>query len=261
MKIHQMHLTFGLLGSLLVVLVAWPLLRTILTSPPALLWQTLLDPEVQAAILRTFSASFLATLIAAVLGIPLAYILARSDFPGKRLVEGIINLPIVIPHSAAGLALLLSFGRQTLPGRAFEALGIRFVSAYPGIVLAMLFVGFTFLVSAAREGFESVDPRLEKIARTLGASPWQAFWRVSFPLAWRSILVGMLLTWARGLSEFGSVAILAYHPMVASVLLYERFESMGLLYAQPVAAWLILICLGIFVALRLVGGGTASQGR
>ncbi|RME39277.1 MAG: ABC transporter permease subunit [Thermoflexia bacterium] len=252
MKDHQMHLTFGLLGSLLVLLVAWPLTRTVLSSPPALLWQTLLDREVQEAILRTFSASFLATLIAAVTGIPLAYLLARTDFPGKRLVEGIVYLPIVIPHSAAGLALLLTFGRQTPLGRAFEAVGIRFVSAFPGIVLAMLFVGLTFLVSAAREGFESVDPRLEKVARTLGASPWQAFWKVSFPLAWRSILAGMVLTWARGLSEFGAVVVLAYHPMVAPVLLYERFESLGLTYAQPIAAWLILICLAVFVALRLI---------
>ncbi|MDW7992434.1 MAG: ATP-binding cassette domain-containing protein [Anaerolineae bacterium] len=259
MKIHRMYLTFGLLGSLLVVLIAWPLLKTVLFSPPALLWQTLLEREVQEALLRTFSASFLATSLATVLGIPLAYLLARSDFPGKNLVEGIVNLPIVIPHSAVGLALLLAFGRPTLPGQVFERLGIRFVSAFPGIVLAMLFVGLTFLVNAAREGFESVDPRLEKIARTLGASPWQTFWQISLPLAWRSILSGMILTWARGLSEFGSIAILAYHPMVASVLLYERFESMGLARAQPVAAWLVLICLGVFVVLRLIGGRKEPQ--
>lgn len=250
-----MYLTFGLLGSLLVALIAWPLLRTVLSSPPAALWQTLLDREVQAAILRTFSASFLATLVATLLGVPLAYLLARTEFPGKGVVEGVIYLPIVVPHSAAGIALLLAFGRGTLLGRAFEAVGIRFVSAFPGIVLAMLFVGLSFLVSAAREGFEGVDPRLERVARTLGASSWQTFWKVSLPLAWRSILSGMILTWARGLSEFGAVVILAYHPMVAPVLLYERFESLGLAHAQPIAAWLILICLGVFVALRLVGGG------
>lgn len=255
MSDRRMYLTFGLLGSLLVALIAWPLLRTVLSSPPAALWQTLLDREVLAAILRTFSASFLATLVATLLGVPLAYLLARTEFPGKWLVEGLVHLPIVVPHSAAGIALLLAFGRGTLLGRAFEAVGIRFVSAFPGIVLAMLFVGLSFLVSAAREGFEGVDPRLERVARTLGASSWQTFWKVSLPLAWRSILSGMILTWARGLSEFGAVVILAYHPMVAPVLLYERFESLGLAHAQPIAAWLILICLGVFVALRLVGGG------
>jgi molybdate/tungstate transport system permease protein len=90
------------------------------------------------------------------------------------------------------------------------------------------------------------------VARTLGASPWQTFWRVSFPLAWRSILSGMILMWARGLSEFGAVVILAYHPMIAPVLLYERFESFGLTYARPVAAIVIVICLVAFVVLRLI---------
>jgi molybdate/tungstate transport system permease protein len=92
---------------------------------------------------------------------------------------------------------------------------------------------------------------LERVARTLGASPWRAFWGVAFPLAWRSILSGMILMWARGLSEFGAVIILAYHPMVAPVLLYERFESFGLNYSRPVATLVILICLITFVVLRV----------
>lgn len=139
-------------------------------------------------------------------------------------------------------------------GQVFGLLGIRFVSATPGIVIAMLFVSLPFLVNAAREGFEAVEPRLEKVARTLGASPWRSFWRVSFPLAWRSILSGMILMWARGLSEFGAVVILAYHPMVAPVLVWERFESFGLSYARPVATLTILICLATFVVLAVTVG-------
>ena len=117
--------------------------------------------------------------------------------------------------------MLMVFGRQAPLGKAFGFLGLRFVSSLPGIVIAMLFVSLSFLVDSAREGFEAVNPRLERVARTLGASPWRAFWRVSFPLAWRSILSGMILMWARGISEFGAVVILAYHPMVAPILLYE----------------------------------------
>jgi len=162
--------------------------------------------------------------------------------------------PPIVPHSAAGIALLMVFGRRTLLGRAFGLLGLKFVSAAPGIVIAMLFVSLSFLVNAAREGFEAVDPRLERVARTLGASPWRIFWQIAFPLAWRSILSGMILMWARGLSEFGAVVILAYHPMVAPVLLYERFESFGLNYSRPVAALMILICLATFVLLRLTAG-------
>jgi molybdopterin-binding protein len=247
---NRTRVLFAVLGAILLLFVAWPLLRTITATGPAVLWQTLLDEEVRSAILLTFQASLIATALAFVCGVPLAYLLARVDFPGKRLVEGIIDVPVVVPHSAAGIALLMVFGRRAPLGQAFGLLGLKFVSAAPGIVIAMLFVSLSFLVNAAREGFEAVDPRLEHVARTLGASPWRAFWRVAFPLAWRSILSGMILMWARGLSEFGAVIILAYHPMVAPVLLYERFESFGLNYARPVAALMILICLCTFVVLR-----------
>jgi len=243
---------FAGLGALLIFFVSWPLLRTITSSPPIIVWETLLEAEVRNAILLTFYSSALATFMALVTGVPLAYLLARVNFPGKRLVEGIVDVPVVVPHSAAGIALLMVFGRRSLLGQAFGLVGLRFVSAAPGIVIAMLFVSLSFLVDSAREGFEAVDPRLERVARTLGASPWQAFWRVSFPLAWRGILSGTILMWARGLSEFGAVVILAYHPMIAPVLLYERFESFGLTYARPVAAIIITICLITFVVLRLV---------
>jgi molybdate/tungstate transport system permease protein len=165
-------------------------------------------------------------------------------------VEGVIDVPIVIPHSAAGIALLMVFGREFFLGRAFDSIGIRFTGSVAGIVIAMLFVSVPFLIDAAREGFESVDPRLEKVARTLGATHWQTFWKISLPLAWRGILAGAIMMWARGISEFGAVLILTYHPMVAPILIYERFETYGLRYARPAAVLLILICLFIFAALR-----------
>ncbi|MBS3783433.1 MAG: ABC transporter permease [Anaerolineae bacterium] len=252
---------FAVLGALLVFFIAWPLLRTVTGSQPIIIWETLLETEVRSAILLTFYSSALATALALFTGVPLAYLLARLDFPGKRLIEGVVDVPIVVPHSAAGIALLMAFGRRSLLGKGFALVGLRFVSAAPGIVIAMLFVSLPFLVDSAREGFEAVDPRLERVARTLGASPWQAFWQVSFPLAWRSILSGMILMWARGLSEFGAVVILAYHPMIAPVLLYERFESYGLTYARPVAAIIIVICLLTFVLLRLIAQERKGKGE
>jgi molybdate/tungstate transport system permease protein len=251
---NRMRVSFAVLGSLLILFVAWPLIRTVMATGPAVLWQTLLEEEVSDSILLTFQSSLIATALAFVCGVPLAYLLARVDFPGKWLVEGIVDVPVVVPHSAAGIALLMVFGRRAFLGQAFGLLGIKFVSAAPGIVIAMLFVSLSLLVNAAREGFEAVDPRLERVARTLGASPWQAFWRVSFPLAWRSILSGIVLMWARGLSEFGAVVILAYHPMAAPILLYERFLSFGLRYSRPIATLMILICLLTFVVLRVTVG-------
>jgi molybdate/tungstate transport system permease protein len=243
---------FVILGSLLVAFVVWPLMRTVVATPPQVLWTTIADSEVRDSILLTFGASLAATLIALVTGVPLAYVLARVNFPGKRVVEGVIDVPVVVPHSAAGIALLMTFGRRTAIGGALGLVGLKFVSAVPGIVIAMLFVSLSFLVNAAREGFEAVEPRLERVARTLGASPWRVFWTVSLPLAWRSVLSGLVLMWARGLSEFGAVVIIAYHPMVAPILLYERFESYGLNYSRPVATLMILICLVAFVALRAI---------
>jgi len=113
-----------------------------------------------------------------------------------------------------------------------------------------MFVSVPFLVDSAKEGFKSVDPRMEKVARTLGASPRQAFFGISLPLAWRSILSGSVMMWARGVSEFGAVLVLTYNPKIAPILLYDLWVGWGVKYALPFAALLILLCLIVFVALR-----------
>jgi molybdate/tungstate transport system permease protein len=224
----------------------------IYASNLAILLQSLRDPEITSSIVLTLYAALIATVIGFVLGIPLAYLLAKTNFPGKRLMEGIIDLPLVIPHSAAGIALLFVFGRNYFMGQVFEGIGIRFLDSLAGIVIAMLFVSVPFLIDSAKEGFQKVDARLENVARTLGATPWQTFARVSFPLARRSIIAGSIMMWARGMSEFGAVIIIAYHPMIAPVLVYEKFETYGLVYARPIAVILILISLIVFVVLRFL---------
>ena len=123
----------------------------------------------------------------------------------------------------------------------------------------MIFVSVPFLIDSARDGFKSVDVRLEKVGRTLGASPWRVFFRITLPLAWRSIFSGSVLMWARAVSEFGAILILAYHvpflgqhPAVAPVLVYSRWADFGLDYARPVAVLVILISLLVFVVLRTI---------
>jgi len=246
-----MTFTFTLLGLIIFLFIIVPLLKTIVTADPGILLETALDGEVMSSIGLTLYAALIATAIGFILGVPLAYLLARAEFPGKNLVEGLVDIPIVVPHIAAGIALLFVFGRSFLVGRAFSFVGIDFLDSIAGIVVAMLFVSIPFLINSAKEGFRKVDVRLEKVARSLGASPWQTFFKVSFPLAWRSIVSGSMMMWARGISEFAAVVILAYHPMIASTLIYERFESYGLSYAQPVAVLLILICLVAFIVFRL----------
>jgi molybdate/tungstate transport system permease protein len=247
-----MKAIFLCFGLIILAFLTVPVAKMVLASSPAILYETVMDSEVAAAVCLTLYAALIATVIGFFLGTPLAYLLAKNEFPSKRFIEGLIDLPLVIPHSAAGIALLFVFGRNYFMGKAFGAVGIRFLDSLWGIVIAMLFVSVPFLIDSAKDGFQKVDRRLENVARTLGATPWQTFLKVSFPLAWRSIVSGNILMWARGISEFGAVIIVAYHPMTAPVLVFERFETYGLNYARPVAVVLILIAMTVFVLLRLL---------
>jgi molybdate/tungstate transport system permease protein len=243
---------FLLLSALLVIIIALPLVRMIASVDQEAIRSTIAEREVLTSIGLTLRAALWATLTCTILGVPLAYFMARKNFPGKSLIQGIVDLPVMIPHTAAGIALLMVFGRQFFIGKALGEVGLVFVGTEIGISLAMSYVSLPFLVNSARDGFRAVDPRLERVARTLGASTWQSFFRVSLPLAWRPILSGAIMMWARGISEFGAVIIIAYHPMTAPIMIWERFQAFGLKYAQPVAVVLILICLFIFALLRWV---------
>jgi molybdate/tungstate transport system permease protein len=242
---------FSLAGGLLVIFVVLPLVSTLLATTPAAFLMSFADPEVLHSIGLTFGAAAIATALAFVTGVPLAYLLARRRFRGKRLLEAIINLPIVIPHTAAGVALLLVFGRRGLIGQWLSPLGIAFTDNLGGIVVAMLFVSLPFLVNLSREAFSMVDDELERVAFIDGASQLQAFLHITLPLAWRGVLGGAVMMWARGISEFGAVVILAYNPKIAPVLVYERFEGFGLNAAEPIALLLILVALVVFILLRL----------
>jgi molybdate/tungstate transport system permease protein len=116
----------------------------------------------------------------------------------------------------------------------------------------MAFVSLPFLIGSARQAFVAVPEKFENAARTLGGTPWHVFLTISLPLAWRGILSGMILMWARGISEFGAVVIIAYHPMTTPVMVFQRFNDFGLRYARSVAVLLILICVCLFVPLRLL---------
>jgi molybdate/tungstate transport system permease protein len=243
-----------LAGALVLLVVVAPLGGMMLAASGSPLVEAAGDAQVRASILLTLWTSALATLLLALPSIPLAWLLARREFPGKGLVTGLLDLPVVIPHSAAGIALLGVLGRDSLAGQAAEACGFAFVGGRAGIVAAMAFVSLPFLINAARDAFAAVPERLEKAALTLGASPWRAFRTISLPLAWRGVLTGMVMMFARGLSEFGAVIIIAYHPMVAPVMIYERFNAFGLAHARGPTALFVGLCLIVFLVLRLLAG-------
>ena len=233
------------------MLIVLPLTGMFVKTGPMEVLGLFSDKEVMYAILLTFEAALYATLFAILFGTPLAYILARFDFRGRRFIEAFIDIPIMVPHTAAGIALLVVFGTGAL-GAAFKSAGIEFMGTKAGIALGMAFVSIPFYIDSVKDGFASIDPRIENVARSLGATRAQVFFRVMLPIAMRSVFTGSVLMWGRGISEFGAVVILAYHPMTAPVLIYERFTSFGLKSSRPVAVLLIILCVCVFIILKVL---------
>ena len=254
-RTEPLSLVFAALGGVVLLFIVAPLMSMFVNCSLPELAETLRDNEVRNSIWLTLWTSMAATAIFAIAAIPFSYLLARKDFPLKGLVTGIIDLPIVIPHSAAGIALLGVLSRSSPLGSIAEKMGFSFVGTNLGIMAAMAFVSIPYLVNAARDGFLAVDERLERAALNLGASPLRVFITISVPLAWRPILSGLILMWARGMSEFGAVLIIAYRPMITPVLIYERFGAFGLKYARPVAVLFVSVCLVFFIMLRLLAKG------
>jgi molybdate/tungstate transport system permease protein len=254
-------LIFLFLSGVVLLFIIAPLVNLLLAMHFPEFSATLQDREVSDSIFLTLGISFVATLIMAIFAVPLAYILARKNFPMKSLINGIVDLPVVIPHSAAGLALLGVISRDSMLVRNLLPDGMELVGSRVAIGLAMAFVSVPYLINAARDGFAAVPERLEKSAMNLGAAPGKVFFAISLPMAKRSILSGFILMFARGMSEFGAVIMVAYHPMVTPVLIFERFGSFGLVHTRPVAVIFIAICLLVFIVFRLLSGKSGKGGR
>ncbi len=252
MKYNPLHLFFIFLGGLVLLFIVGPLIGMFIATSPVEIVETVKDKEVQNSMALTISISMGATLFFALSSIPFAYMLARKEFFLKKLVMGIIDLPIVIPHSAAGIAILGIISRDSMLGKAADSVGLNFVGHPVGIGLAMAFVSVPFLINAAHDGFKAVPIRLEQAALSLKASPLRVFFTISLPLAWRNIVSGLIMMFARGMSEFGAVVIVAYHPMITPVLIYERFGAFGLKYARPVSVVFIVVCVLFFIGFRML---------
>lgn len=251
-----------LLGGLLLLFVIAPVAGLLFSAGTSGMIEAAGDPDVRHSIGRTLFIAMLATAFFAILVVPFAWVMARRRFYGRRLLHALINIPIVIPHSAAGIALLGIVSRDTLLGRMAEAAGISFVNSPAGIFVAMAFVSVPYLFNAAVDGFAMVPEMYEKVARSMGAGSYRIFRSISLPLASRSILSGMVMMWGRGMSEFGAVVIIAYHPMTTPVMIYERFTSFGIDHARPVTALFLLICLLVFVLLNIISRpGKNAEGR
>lgn len=246
---YLFNVVFFLLSTVVLLFIVIPLVGLFSGVGLQGLINSLVDKQIIGSVLLTMKISFFGTCFILCTGLPLAYLIARNDFRGKSIIESIIDIPVMIPHTAAGIALLMAFNQGGL-AVFFQKMGIRFIDTEAGIMLAMMFLSSPFLINGAKEGFKNVDPKLENVARTLGAGRFSVFFRVVIPNAKKDIVNGMLMMWSRGLGEFGAVVIIAYHPMVAPVLIYDRFTSYGLSYSAPVAAVMIAVSATTFLVIR-----------
>jgi molybdate/tungstate transport system permease protein len=235
---------------LLLLFLAAPVAELIVVGGASGLARLGTDGELRDALTLTLLTATAATFIGVAFGTPLAYLLSRSPFRGRAILSALLDLPLLIPHPVAGIALLLVFGRESAAGSALLELGLRVVGSPVGIVCAMLFVSAPLYISGAREAFARVDPRYEAVARTLGDDAWSAFRRVTLPLAARGMVASAVVMWARGISEFGAIVILAYNPKVVSILSVDRLTTFGLDEALPVAAVMAVLALVPLTLLR-----------
>ena len=211
------------------------------------------DAEVRAAIKTTLITATISTVILLFISVPLAYGVSRLRFPGRTLLLSLIDVPIVIPQSVAGIALVSLLGKRQFVGETlFQAFGIRFDGTILGICAAQIFVAMPFITKTAIAAFDAVPEHLELTARTLGASSWSAFRRVALPLASRGIFLGAVLAWARAAGEFGALVFIAPTPATAPIQVYKLFQSEGVAETGPLVATLLLFSLVMFFLLQFI---------
>ena len=243
----------ALLGALLLGYFLLPFVAFLSRTGRVAVVAGLSEPGAQAAIRNSLLTAPISTAIATVFGIPLAYVLARRSFPGKRVVESIVVLPLVVPPVVGGAMLLTLVGRFTPIGAAAAAVGVPLTDSLLGVVLAQTFVAAPFVVITARAGFGSIDERLERASRSLGYGPVATFRNVSLPLARGAIVAGIVLTFARAIGEFGATMMVAYNPRTMPTRIWVDFIGGGIDEIVPVAVALLAIALLVLTAVQRVG--------
>ncbi len=210
-------------------------------------------PEAQVAIRNSLLTAPISTAIATVFGVPLAYVLARTSFVGKRLVEALVVLPLIIPPVVGGAMLLTAVGRFTPIGAAAAAVGISLTDSLIGVILAQTFVAAPFVIITARAGFGAIDERLEQASRSLGYGPLSTFWNVSIPMARGAIVAGIVLTFARAIGEFGATMMVAYNPRTMPTRIWVDFIAGGIDAIVPLGLALLAITLVVLAAVQRLG--------
>ncbi len=242
-----------LAASLGLLLTLAPLVGLSTRAPWMSAFELLQLPEIRSAIWLSLSVSTAAVAASLLFGFPLAWLLARTELPGKRWLRTALTLPLVLPPVVAGVALLAAFGRYGLLGGTLDALGIRLPFSTLAAVIAATFVSAPLLVTSLENALIQAEERLEQVAATLGASPWRSFWTVLMPSIRPALLAGLALCWARALGEFGATITFAGNlegrtqtvPLAIYQLLQSRPQAALLL-----GALLLVVSVLVLAALR-----------
>lgn len=261
----------GILSASLIALFVLPLVALFADAGASGLAAAAGDRAFQTAVEFTLLASGIAVGLGVLTGVPLGYLLARHPFPGRSIVESVVLVPVVIPHLVVGLSLVLLLAPNAPLGSVLARLGVPVFDATAGVVLVMLYVGASYVVLSSELAFRSVDAEILESARSLGASPGEAFLSITLPSAARGIVTGALLMWARGVSEVGGFLILAYaiYPSFpwpgpvtqpASVFIFN-FYGIDPSAAVGFASVLVLVSLAIFLGVRAIDRSGLSWAR
>lgn len=238
----------------LVLFLGLPLAAILLRIEPAQFLESFANRQVVQAIALSFRTTLMSLAVALLAGTPLAYLLARRRFGGRGLLDTLVDLPMVLPPSVAGVALLLAFGRRGLVGQALDEMGIALSFTEAAVILAQVFVAAPYYVRAATTSFAAIDPELEQAAALDGAGRWQVFRLITAPLAATGLVGGAVMTWARALGEFGATIIFAGNfpgrTQTMPLAIYLGFE-LDLTIALTLSAILLVVS---FLVLFVVKG-------
>lgn len=259
-------LVMGGLSSCFVVLIVLLLLADIRFTSLADFRDALLKPEIQAAFRLTILSCSLAALLSLWVGTPLGYLLSRYRFPGRWLVDTIVDIPIVLPPLVLGLSLLILFhtriGGWELEAWLRDQVGFPVTYHWPAVVLAQFTVASAFAVRTMRVTFDQINPRAEDVARTLGCTRAQAFLRIALPQAWRGMVTAATISWARALGEFGPILVFAgttrMRTEVLSTTVFLELSIGNLDAAVAVSLLMVAIAVIVLIFLRVVGTGLSG---
>ena len=243
-----------LIAAIAVVAFALPLAGLLWRAPWSTAWQQLSSRAALDALRLSLVTSLLATVVALVLGVPLAWVQARIEYRGKSVVRALTTLPMVLPPVVGGVALLFALGRRGIAGSQLDRIGVHLPFTTAGAVVAEAFVAMPFLVLTLEAAFRSTDRRLEDAARTLGAGRGEVFRRITLPLVRPSLVAGAVLCWARALGEFGATITFAGNlpgkTQTLPLFVYLKFEGTDADAAIVLSLVLVLVSLTVVVGLR-----------